>query len=613
MIFQLQPEYKDKELWLELAKQENMTFEVLDFSMPRNKDTDKKMFDWYEKTSLVTSIHGNFIGIDPGSAETSVAKLSLSLMQESILLAKNLGAENVVFHSSCESFLRGPYIKEWSKRVADCFMHLASDFDGKIYIENSMDVDPEPILQVLSKIDSDNIKICLDIGHVNYSREPVQVWIDALGDYIEYIHLSDNMGLFDDHLILGDGIVPWELIDNIIKSNLDSPIFTLETGSINKTKTSLEYLKIKKILLPNTWNKISSERKKYNLSPKAKSIIKEKKKIARYETYQDKERRFNDILSKYLSHEIADHILSQPEDISLGGSKRNVTMLMSDIHGFTAISETLPANKLISLLNIYFTEMTKIVKKHGGIIIDMIGDGMLVCFGMFGSVGNHADQAVACAVEMQHSMSRVNNLNAKNNLPKIHMGIGINTGDVVVGNIGSEHHLKFGIVGRPINLTSRIESYTHNGQILISKNTKEACVCDLKIAYEGTVYPKGVVGSLMVYHIIGIGEPYNFTCWSDTAPYTDLKTPYNTSFSIIYSKHKDPTVYNANIYSISADGLYMKSDSPLDFGDTIQLDIGTHLNGKVSGQKNDLYHIMYTYIPGNFESWMHEICDMNIL
>src|SRR5262249_47982148 len=150
---------------------------------------------------------------------------------------------------------------------------------------------------------------------------------------------------------------------------------------------------------------------------------------------------------------------------------RKLTIMMSDLRGFTATAERLKPEQVLGLLNNYLGTMADIIVHHQGTIDEFIGDAILVIFGAPLSHPDDARRAVACAIAMQQAMKGINEQNARAGLPAIEMGIALNTGEVIVGNIGSQKHIKYGVVGSHVNLTARIESNTAGGQILISQTT----------------------------------------------------------------------------------------------------------------------------------------------
>lgn len=212
---------------------------------------------------------------------------------------------------------------------------------------------------------------------------------------------------------------------------------------------------------------------------------------------------------RYLSDEIVASLLETPEGLSLGGAKRNVTIMMTDLRGFTALTETLPAEKVVLMLNTYLSVMTEIILRYQGTIDEFIGDAILAIFGAPLWRPDHAEKAVACAVEMQLAMEDVNRRNREAGLPAVSMCVGLNTGEVVVGNIGSEKRAKYGVVGLNVNLASRVESVAVGGQVLVAESTKAAVSAELRVDGTMVVHPKGVRRPITIYEIGGVGAPYD--------------------------------------------------------------------------------------------------------
>jgi adenylate cyclase len=241
---------------------------------------------------------------------------------------------------------------------------------------------------------------------------------------------------------------------------------------------------------------------------------------------------------RYLSDDIVNTILESPAGLSLGGEKRTVTIMMSDLRGFTAMSERLLPESVVSIINVYLEAMTEIILKYQGTIDEFIGDAILAIFGAPIGREDDARRAVACALEMQGAMAEVNRKYLEAGYPALAMGIGINTGDVVVGNIGSSKRTKYGVVGRHVNLTSRIESYTVGGQILISESTAAACGPILRIDSELEIMPKGVREPITIYEVGGIAGDYGiFLPAKKPIELHPLPQPVKIEFTILEGKH----------------------------------------------------------------------------
>ncbi len=240
---------------------------------------------------------------------------------------------------------------------------------------------------------------------------------------------------------------------------------------------------------------------------------------------------------RYLSDDIVAGLLETPNGLALGGEKRTVTVLMSDIRGFSAISERLAPEQVVRILNRYLGAMAEIITRQRGTIDEFIGDAILTLFGAPTLGGDDAARAVACAIEMQLGMAAVNEENHREGLPALQMGIAINTGEVVVGNIGSETRAKYGVVGSPVNLTSRIESCTLGGQVFVAQTTVDAVGPALEIGSRMTMDVKGFAEPIVFYEVKRLGAPWNLDLPSRRAKLVTLVSPIAVHFSVLEGKH----------------------------------------------------------------------------
>jgi adenylate cyclase len=208
---------------------------------------------------------------------------------------------------------------------------------------------------------------------------------------------------------------------------------------------------------------------------------------------------------RYVDKKVAHDLMSRPEALKLGGEKRIVTIMMSDLRNFTPISEKLPPEVVIKMLNRYFARMIKIIEQYRGIIVDFYGDSILVFFdGLEADSTARACDAIRCALEMQGELQEFLRENEAKGLPPVNMGIGIHTGEVVVGNIGTESRAKYGIVGANVNLTDRIQATASAGKVIISEKTYELIYPKLKISLAFNACLKGVEEDKKLYEIEGI-------------------------------------------------------------------------------------------------------------
>lgn len=180
-------------------------------------------------------------------------------------------------------------------------------------------------------------------------------------------------------------------------------------------------------------------------------------------------------MGRYISQDVMKNVVKDIDGIKLGGKRANVTVLFADIRGFTSMSEKMAAEEVSVILNEYFTEIEPIISKHNGVINKFIGDAVMAIFGEPIQDKDHALNAVKCANEMLQKVTELSTKWLLEGKPKIEIGIGINTGEAFVGNIGSETRLEYTVIGDVVNLASRIESYNkvYKTNFLISSTTYE--------------------------------------------------------------------------------------------------------------------------------------------
>ena len=177
---------------------------------------------------------------------------------------------------------------------------------------------------------------------------------------------------------------------------------------------------------------------------------------------------------RYVDRDVAQRLLERPESLRLGGEKRDVVVFMADIRGFSSLSEQISPEQTVRLLNRYFAHIIRIIQTRGGVVVDFVGDGILVLFDPLESdLDTMASAAVSCAFEMQGRLAQVNAEMAADGLPSIAIGIGLNAGPAIVGNIGSKDRAKFGIVGAEVNLTQRIQGEAKPGEVVLSATIYE--------------------------------------------------------------------------------------------------------------------------------------------
>jgi len=210
------------------------------------------------------------------------------------------------------------------------------------------------------------------------------------------------------------------------------------------------------------------------------------------------------VFGQYMEKDVVESILNSDCPLALGGDRRKVTVLMADLRDFTPMSEILPPEDVVDALNVFLGVMNNIVIKYGGSVDNIIGDALMAVFGIMETQSDDTARAVACAVDMQKSMALVNMEIEERGLPKLSIGIGLSTGDVVAGNIGSEIRLKYSVIGRTVNLAARIEALASGGQIFASDTTFTGVKEIVRTAGHLNVKLKGLEHPVPVHEVTGI-------------------------------------------------------------------------------------------------------------
>ena len=308
----------------------------------------------------------------------------------------------------------------------------------------------------------------------------------------------------------------------------------------------------------------------------------------------------NSALVRYTSPDIADYALMTAEGQKSGGQTRNVTILMSDLRGFTALGAKLKAEDLITVLNHYFEAMVAVIQKNNGTVIEFLGDGIFTVFGAPRDIKDHALCAVRCAVGMQLALKEVNEWNLKNGYPCLEMGIGVNTGDAVVGNIGSEKKMKYGCMGSTVNITGRLESLTIGGQIFITDNTRKKITDELLIVSEGSFLPKGSPDELKYYEISGIGDLLTGSGEGLTISWKEDFKSSDYLFYLLEEKAVGATAHECTMTELSCDNRFavISTDTTLSEKQNIMLrKDDERVYAKVIRRDDNGFVICFTSIP----------------
>ena len=188
------------------------------------------------------------------------------------------------------------------------------------------------------------------------------------------------------------------------------------------------------------------------------------------ESLRDKEF-IKQTFGRYVSKQLADRILKRKDEVQLGGEEMTITILFSDIRRFTSLAERLPARQVVDLLNDYFTQMIGVVIDHDGVVDKLMGDSVMALFGAPIPGKEDTINAIRCSLAMQKRLATFNKNRSDKGRPTLEMGIGLNTGPVIAGNIGSSERMEYTVIGDSVNIAARLQALAKPGEVLVSEAT----------------------------------------------------------------------------------------------------------------------------------------------
>ncbi len=281
---------------------------------------------------------------------------------------------------------------------------------------------------------------------------------------------------------------------------------------------------------------------------------------ARVAVERDREAdRVHQTINRYLSDKIAKAVLANPDAVAVS-EKRHVSVLMSDISGFSQIAERLEPERVVELLNVYLSAMTEVVDDYDGAIDEFIGDAVLVIFGAPLEMADHAARATACAVAMQARMVAVSDDLAARGLPRLEMTAAVNSGEVVVGTIGSQTRAKYGVVGSPVNLTGRVQSLAVPGEVLITDPTYQATGGEagpVHLAGTRKVALKGFAEAIAIHSVASVtgdASGRDQAVPDDTDALTDLASPLPFGIAVLDGKEVTNDDHAGEVLALSPTG-----------------------------------------------------------
>jgi len=240
--------------------------------------------------------------------------------------------------------------------------------------------------------------------------------------------------------------------------------------------------------------KLKSRSKKISVNLSCSPVFDEGKSFSGIVIAMDDLSKINKVKStfkKYVSKNIVDKLLENESSLNLGGEESEITILFSDIRGFTSMSEKLSPTQIVKLLNKYFQSMIDVVFKFNGTLDKIVGDELMVLYGVPLKNENDTENAVNTAIEMFKSLDKFNSKIVKDGFEPFKIGIGINKGKAVSGNIGSEQQMNYTVIGDTINLGARLCSHAKSGEILISKSVKDILKKDYNFKEISPIEVKG--------------------------------------------------------------------------------------------------------------------------
>jgi adenylate cyclase len=243
---------------------------------------------------------------------------------------------------------------------------------------------------------------------------------------------------------------------------------------------------------------------------------------------------------------------------------RRVTILLSDLRGFTAIAERHSAITVVEALNRYLEKMSEIILRHGGSIDKFMGDSIMALFGAPDPLHNDIEAALRCAIEMQSAMADISATNQGLGMAPLFMGIGINTGEVIAGHLGSRYHSEYTVIGDEVNLASRVEAHSLRGQILLSERIYLLAKDFIETGHVNEVFVKGKKSVVRMFELLAVTrEPASRVPPGDIRAGPRVEVDMPVSFQRLEGKTVVPEKVVGRIVDISYGGMYIHSHAEL--------------------------------------------------
>lgn len=326
---------------------------------------------------------------------------------------------------------------------------------------------------------------------------------------------------------------------------------------------------------------------------------------------EEKNRFVREVFGRYVPDQVVAQLLEAPDGLRLGGQRREITTMMVDVRGFTALSERLEPEAVVDLLNRFLGIAVACIHRHGGTVNEILGDGLLVFFGAPVELDDPPSAAVAAAIELQIAMDRFRQEAHADGASRMAVGIGIHTAPAVVGNIGSAQRAKYTAVGSGVNLACRIESYTLGGQILISDTTLEKAGGAVRARRWGEIRAKGVSAPVVVHDVLGFDGDVPLVMPSRAADRACLPSDVRASVHLIDGKAVSERAIEGQCIRLSDRLAIVRAAERPPAGASVQLALTDAAGARSAGQchgkvelstveGDDLFVVHITYADPSF-------------
>lgn len=312
---------------------------------------------------------------------------------------------------------------------------------------------------------------------------------------------------------------------------------------------------------------------------------------------------------------LAEALGGETEQAGLRPTLRVVTILMSDLRGFSGLCERMPPLEVLDLLNRVTTAMGQVVERYGGVLQDVHGDALVAVFGAFDERPDAVERAVACAIAMQNTLEDLNDAHRLQGLPLLEMGVGVHRGEVAIGAVGAEGWLRPALVGRHANLASRVESFSVGGQVLVSDAVAQPLEGRLRVRNSFLATPKGFDEAVTVYDLDGLTGAYGLDLTRRPDELLPLREPLRVSVQIVDGKQVLGPLLEGHIERLSPRRAELTLSRPLRGLTDVRIGLFPELPGvavfakSLPGAQNGRTLFRFTSLPPVARERIDALCE----